>query len=246
MISGPSASGKTTFCTKLFSHLNQMFLCTTHSESLIDKEELSPVKFDHVFLIFRNNQPAYEEMKKVLRFQGIPLTLLKMEEGTNEELEKKSSEVENQIEVLNASSSSSTTRAKHFFLLFDDVFLLRSSVLTDWFTRLSHHLSVSTILISQNIFDKRNPFLRTISLNSNYIVAFKNPRDKTQISFLSRQIFPAREKNREFLKFFEEYLNIEPYSYLVFDLHQESKDHLRVWFNLFGEKEPYFQQVFSL
>jgi len=44
----------------------------------------------------------------------------------------------------------------------------------------------------QDIFPK-SLHTRVISLNTKYIVAFKNPRDKLQFQCLARQIYP--EKN---------------------------------------------------
>ena len=49
----------------------------------------------------------------------------------------------------------------------------------------SHHRNLSIVFITQNLFHQG---LREVSLNSNYIVVFKNPRDKAQIQYLARQI----------------------------------------------------------
>ena len=37
-------------------------------------------------------------------------------------------------------------------------------------------------------------FSRTISLNTNYLILFKNPRDNNQISVLARQMYPGNTK----------------------------------------------------
>jgi len=58
------------------------------------------------------------------------------------------------------------------------------------FTKGSHHRNISHVLITQNLFHQ-GPSSRDISLNSNYIVVFKNPRDKTQIVHLARQVYPS-------------------------------------------------------
>ena len=57
----------------------------------------------------------------------------------------------------------------------------------DMFTRGSHHLILSVFLLSQNRFSKKK-HSRTISLNTHYLVNFNNPRDRTQIAHLGRQI----------------------------------------------------------
>ena len=55
------------------------------------------------------------------------------------------------------------------------------------FTKGSHHCNISLVLITQNVFHQ-GPSSRDISLNSKDIVVFKNPRDKTQIVNLARQV----------------------------------------------------------
>jgi hypothetical protein len=54
-----------------------------------------------------------------------------------------------------------------------------------------HHRNLSIIYIVQNIFHQGKE-MRNISLNYHYIVLFKSPRDKEQISMLARQINPGR------------------------------------------------------
>ena len=54
------------------------------------------------------------------------------------------------------------------------------------FTRGSHHRNLSVIYIVRNLFHQGKG-RRSISLNSNYLVLFKNPRDKLQILTLSKQ-----------------------------------------------------------
>ena len=43
-------------------------------------------------------------------------------------------------------------------------------------TKYSHHRNLSVMLIIQNLFN-RNKYHRTISLNTYYMILFKNPRD---------------------------------------------------------------------
>lgn len=69
------------------------------------------------------------------------------------------------------------------------------------FTRGSHHRNTSVILISQNIFHKGS-HIRDISLNTKYIVLFKNPRDKNQVRYLARQIYP--EASEELVNIYKE------------------------------------------
>ena len=59
--------------------------------------------------------------------------------------------------------------------------------IVEWFTRKAHHRNTSVIYITQNLFERAKQY-RTISLNAHYLVLFKNPRDKSQVSNLSRQL----------------------------------------------------------
>ena len=48
------------------------------------------------------------------------------------------------------------------------------------------------LYLVQNLLPK-NKESRTISLNSQYMVVFKNPRDASQMSHLARQLHPVNE-----------------------------------------------------
>ena len=56
------------------------------------------------------------------------------------------------------------------------------------FTQEAHHRNLTVIFIVQNVFYRGNE-MRTISLNSHYMVLYKYPRDKSQIRYLASQIF---------------------------------------------------------
>ena len=58
------------------------------------------------------------------------------------------------------------------------------------FTKGSHHRNLSVIYIVQNLFHQGKGN-RSISLNSHYLVLFKNPRDKLQILTLAKQMYPS-------------------------------------------------------
>ena len=56
----------------------------------------------------------------------------------------------------------------------------------------SHHRNLSVIYIAQNLFHQGSE-MRNISLNTHYLVLFKNPRDKMQIQVLARQMYPSQK-----------------------------------------------------
>ena len=64
-----------------------------------------------------------------------------------------------------------------------------STKVSQLFTKGSNHRNICLVLIIQNLFHQ-GPSSLDISLNSKYIVVFKNPRDKTQIVHLARQVYP--------------------------------------------------------
>jgi len=98
-----------------------------------------------------------------------------------------------------------------------------SEVIVDLFTKGSHHKNLSVILISQNLFHQGRG-QRDISLNANYIVVFKNPRDRAQIRHLARQVYPDDPKFLE-----EAYYDAtsRPHGYLLLDLKQSTLDEYR-------------------
>ena len=58
------------------------------------------------------------------------------------------------------------------------------------FTR-GRHDNLSVIYLTQNLFHTKQ---RSMNLNSDYMVVFKNPRDQSQIQNLARQIYPGNSK----------------------------------------------------
>ena len=94
--------------------------------------------------------------------------------------------------------------------------------LTSLFTRGSHHLGISIFFVVQNLFAKG---LRTISLNAHYLILMKNPRDKSQIQMLGRQLYPG--KSKFFLESYEEATK-RKFGYLIIDLSPYTDDELRL------------------
>ena len=101
--------------------------------------------------------------------------------------------------------------------------------LTALFTKGSHHKNLSVILILQNLFHQSKE-IRTISLNSHYLVIFRNPRDKSQINHLTKQMYPGN------IKYMQQSYNdatSEPYGYLLIDLKPETYDEIRLQTKIF-------------
>lgn len=123
-------------------------------------------------------------------------------------------------------------------LILDDLMLeAGNSVISDMFVRGSHHNNLSVIFITQNLF-YQGKGLREINLNSSYLILFKNPRDKQQIMFLARQVYP---QDTRFLQ--EAYLDAtsNAHGYLVIDLKQQTSDDYRFKTCIFPfDQEHYF------
>jgi hypothetical protein len=111
--------------------------------------------------------------------------------------------------------------------------------ISDLFTKGSHHRNLSIIYIVQNIFHQGKE-MRNISLNAHYIVLFKSPRDKQQISMLARQINPG--KVQEFMRSYEDATS-RPHGYLMLDLKPTTDDQKRLKTNVLpGEIAKFIQK----
>jgi hypothetical protein len=92
------------------------------------------------------------------------------------------------------------------------------------FTKGSHHRNLSVIMLMQNMFH-RGKFVRTMSLNTHYMVLFKNPRDAGQIRVLAGQLFPG---NTQYLVDAYKQATSRPHGYLLLDFKQDTSDKFRV------------------
>ena len=104
-----------------------------------------------------------------------------------------------------------------------------SQDVTAMFTKAAHHKPCFIIYIMQTLFPPGKES-RTRSLNTHYYVIFKNPRDKSQVEFLARQILP---RNPKVLIHIFEAATAKPHSYLFLDFTQECPEEYRFRSNLF-------------
>lgn len=122
-------------------------------------------------------------------------------------------------------------------IIIDDLMREASNnVVVDLFTKGCHHKNLSVFFITQNLFHQGRG-QRDISLNSNYIVFFKNPRDRAQIQHLARQINP---ENPRFLQEAYHDATAQPHGYLLLDLKQSTPENCRYRSNIFpSDKHQY-------
>ena len=76
-------------------------------------------------------------------------------------------------------------------LVLDDLMTGTDDRVVDLFTKISHHRNISVVYLTQNIFYK-NKQSRTLSLNSHYLVLFKNARHTSQVANLTRHMYPGK------------------------------------------------------
>ena len=116
-------------------------------------------------------------------------------------------------------------------IILDDLMDKLDERVTRMFTKESHHRGISVVYITQNLFSK-NKEHRTISLNTQYIVLFKNPRDQSQVVHLAKQMYPG---NVNYMKDAYKKATSDPFGYLFIDLNQETSEEFRLRTNIFSE-----------
>ena len=156
-----------------------------------DKLFTTPPEF--VVYCYKESLPIFNEMKNTVKglilHQGVP---------TREEMEQ-------------------WAQGKHFVLVLDDLQQVceNDRGVAEMFTVGSHHLNYSLIYLCHNIFG-RGPFSHLISLNSHYLILFRNNRDTQQVQTLGRQIFG--KKNAYFLDAYKKATS-QQWGYLLVNLH---------------------------
>lgn len=161
---------------------------------------------------------AYEKIKKILWCNGVRNAI--------------PSDIysQNNIEILKTVPETFDNIENDTLIILDDLMTeAYNKNICELFTKGSHHNNLSVILITQNVFHQAK-FCRDISLNCKYLVVFKNPRDKSQILSLARQIYP--ENSTELMRVYNEATS-RPHGYLFFDLTQAANDLMRFRTNIF-------------
>lgn len=116
-------------------------------------------------------------------------------------------------------------------IIVDDHMTGNLSPVVELFIRGTHHTNCSVIFITQNLFNQ-NKGARDISLNTHYLVLFKNPRDSSQLNYLSKQISPRNP--RALQEAFQTSIS-KPHGYLLIDLRQSTPENCRFRTDILGE-----------
>ena len=122
--------------------------------------------------------------------------------------------------------------AEGTILVLDDVLseLAKNNILIqEIFTEIAHHHNLSVVLCVQNLF-YQNGIFRTLSLNSGYLVPFKNPRDMKQINLIA---YRSYVKNPQLVIKAYKNATYQPFTYLLMDFTQTCPDFLRLRTDIF-------------
>ena len=120
-------------------------------------------------------------------------------------------------------------------LIFDDLLLdiSKSDLIFGLVTVTSHHANKNVILVTQSLFFNQKRF-RDISLNINYFIIFSNPRDRSQITYLGRQIYPHKP-NFLPLVYYKATAN-KPHGFIFLDFCQHTGEAFRLWGQILDSK----------
>lgn len=163
---------------------------------------LSDMEFSEIIFYFSEWQPTYKELAETKKID--------FREGV-----PRGSDFENSDQPR--------------LVIIDDLMTEIDKNVVNVFTRASHHRNLSVFFLTQNLFHKGQ---RDISLNSNYIVIFKNPRDNAQILHFARQIYP---ENPLFVREAFHDATEKPHGYLLIDLKQNTPENYRLRTNIFPD-----------
>ena len=124
------------------------------------------------------------------------------------------------------------------FVVIDDLMeeANKRSDVKSLFTR-GRHLNVSVLFLTQNLFH-RGKNNRDISLNTDYMILFRNPRDVSIVNHIGKQMGDIVLMKEAYKKATE-----NPFSFLVVDMHCDSIDRLRFRSNVFDEFQIVYEKV---
>lgn len=122
---------------------------------------------------------------------------------------------------------------EHSLLICDDMIteIGNNPFISDVFTRLSHHLKISTILLVQNL-SSPSKYQSTISRNAHVSVLMKSPREAYSIRVLGAQLGDYKNLMAAYKD-----ATKSPYSYLVCDTHPNANQEYRYRTQIFPNKE---------
>ena len=124
-------------------------------------------------------------------------------------------------------------------VVFDDLMMKAADneMIAECFTQKRHHHNLSVILILQNLF-VQGRMMRNVQLNTQYMVLLSNPRDKSQIATLARQVEPGR--SAQVVKAYTDATS-EKYGNFLIDLKPDTPERLRYRSNVLKDVQTVYQ-----
>lgn len=128
-------------------------------------------------------------------------------------------------------------RATETLLIIDDLMqeASESRLMASLFYEGSSKNNLSVIFVTQNLF-LQSKHMRTISLNSHYLVLFRNPRESSLAKKIGSQASPGEAKAIDAIY---KQATRTPFSYLLMDFKQSTPPDLKYLSNVLGERGPY-------
>ena len=122
--------------------------------------------------------------------------------------------------------SADNLEGKRTLLILDDLQdTIDPNLISALFCRISHHRHVSVCFLVQNLYYRGLKTMREVNLNTQYLILFKQVRDKASVSHLARQMYPTSYKYA--IQAYEDSTS-QPHSYLLLDCKQGTPDHIRL------------------
>ena len=122
---------------------------------------------------------------------------------------------------------------KQNIIILDDLMdeVVANSQVQHLFTRGSHHKNLTIIYINQNMF-AQGKCARTVNLNTHYLILLRNPRDKSQVGVLGKQI----GLGRTLIEAYQDCTS-QPYGYLLVDLSPHTDANIQLKTNIMPEED---------
>lgn len=132
--------------------------------------------------------------------------------------------------------------SSHNLVILDDLMdeCEKDKTILNLFTTDSHQKNISVFLISQNLFSQ-GKYARTISLNCHYLILLNNPRDRGQIFYLARQMYPSMPNY--LIECYEDAVENKQFGYLFIDLKQTTNKKFRVQTGVLPNEQRIIYQI---
>jgi len=221
LLCGPSGSGKTTFLLKLLEK----------QDVLLDGS-----RFKHIILVYKSSQSLYTDLNHEAAASGARITFIPAQDSI--------ARIRSALDQLQQQKQQGREGEKTL-IIYDDLGVHLTTDLQELieqiFIRLSHHVGVSCIYLTQTLFDQSSArsgsFLRLLNKNAHYLILMKSPRGQGALRILLHQCMPEKQRVRVAIQSIREVLD-PAFSSVIFDWRQIVPDALRIRTNIFDPPYP--------